>query len=137
LAALLLGGAGLAVGLWSSTDAPRETEQGREQGAVVAPDAENPAEAITTTQDAGVEDLNDAAAPPTIAAPAPARITVLVSPWGSVWINGKPRGAAPLKSAMLKPGRYNVSAGQGSASETRTVRLRAGERKTVRFDLAD
>ncbi|MBW2379483.1 MAG: protein kinase [Deltaproteobacteria bacterium] len=135
LAALLLGGAGLAVGLWPSTDTPHETEQRRVEGAVIAPDAENPAEAIATTHDAGVEDLNDVAVPPTIAPPSPARITVLISPWGNIWINGKPRGAAPLKNASLKPGRYKVSAGQGSPSETRTVRMRAGQRKTIRFDL--
>jgi len=60
---------------------------------------------------------------------------VLVYPWGSVWINGKPRGAAPLKNASLKPGRYKISAGQDHPSQTRTVRLQEGQRKIIRFDL--
>ncbi|MGB8331301.1 MAG: serine/threonine-protein kinase [Polyangiales bacterium] len=68
-------------------------------------------------------------------APTPARLTVLVSPWGSVWINGKPRGAAPLKNEGLKPGRYKISAGRDGPSQTRTVVLREGDRKTIRFDL--
>jgi len=66
---------------------------------------------------------------------APARLNVVVFPWGQVWINGKPRGSAPLKNLSLDAGRYKISAGQGAPSRTRTVRLRAGERKTVQFDL--
>jgi serine/threonine protein kinase len=67
----------------------------------------------------------------------PARLTVLVYPWGSVWVNGKARGSAPLKSESLKPGRYKISAGQDGPSQTRTVSLRQGERKTIRFDLTE
>ena len=72
-----------------------------------------------------------------IAPTPPARLTVLVHPWGSVWINGKPRGSAPLKNASLKPGRYKISAGQDHPSQTRTVRLREGQRKTIRFNLTE
>jgi hypothetical protein len=60
---------------------------------------------------------------------------VAVFPWGEVWINGKPRGTAPLKSQAMKPGVYKISAGQGSPSKTQTIRLRPGQRKTVVFDL--
>ena len=56
--------------------------------------------------------------PPT--ALAPASLTVVVYPWGDVWINGKPRGSAPLKSLSLKPGRYEISAGQGKPAVTQT-----------------
>ncbi len=65
----------------------------------------------------------------------PGRLTVIVFPWGNVWINGGPRGSAPLKNAVLKPGRYRVSAGQGKPTVTKTVRLRPGDRKQVNFDL--
>jgi serine/threonine protein kinase len=65
----------------------------------------------------------------------PAQLQVTVYPWGDVWINGKRRGAAPLERVLLKPGRYRVSAGQGSPSATKRVVLREGERKTVQFDL--
>jgi serine/threonine protein kinase len=71
------------------------------------------------------------------AAPAPARLTVVVIPWGDVWIDGKPQGASPLKNKSLKPGRYKIAAGQGSASKTQTIRLRPGQRRTVQFDLTD
>ena len=37
----------------------------------------------------------------------------------------------------LKPGRYRISAGQGEPAQTRTVRLRAGDRKTLNFDLTE
>ncbi len=75
--------------------------------------------------------------PPPAAEPEvkPARLTVVVFPWGEVWINGKRRGAAPLKSVALEPGRYRISAGQGRPSQTKTVQLREGQRRTVQFDL--
>ena len=68
-------------------------------------------------------------------APAPARLTVVVFPWGNVWINGKPEGSAPMNNKSMKPGRYRIGAGQGSPSKTQTIRLRPGQRKTVQFDL--
>jgi hypothetical protein len=71
-----------------------------------------------------------------VTAPRPARLTVFVFPWGNVWVNGKPMGQAPLEDEELKPGRYEIGAGQGSPTRTRTVRLRAGQRKTVSFELA-
>lgn len=65
----------------------------------------------------------------------PARLTVIVFPFGDVWINGKLQGAAPLKNRPLKPGTYELGAGQGSRTKTRTVRLRPGQREQVVFDL--
>jgi hypothetical protein len=65
----------------------------------------------------------------------PARLTVVVFPWGKVWVNGKPYGPALLMNEPLKAGRYKISAGQQSPFKTQTVRLRAGQRKTVEFDL--
>lgn len=67
----------------------------------------------------------------------PARLTVVVFPWGNVWINGNAWGAAPLKDESLKPGRYKISVGQGRPAKTQTVRLRSGQRKTIHFDLTD
>jgi len=71
--------------------------------------------------------------PPT--ALAPASLTVVVYPWGDVWINGKPRGSAPLKSLSLKPGRYEIGAGQGKPTVTQTIRLRPGQQKKLRLDV--
>jgi hypothetical protein len=64
-------------------------------------------------------------------------LTVVVFPWGDVWINGKRRGTAPLKDLSLKPGRYKISAGRGKPSKTQTVRLREAQRKTVQFELTE
>lgn len=69
------------------------------------------------------------------AALAPASLTVVVYPWGDVWINGKSRGSAPLKSLSLKPGRYEISAGQGKPAVTQTIRLRPGQEKKLRLDV--
>lgn len=66
---------------------------------------------------------------------APASLTIVVYPWGDVWINGKPRGRAPLKNLSLKPGRYRISAGQGDPTVSQTIRLRSGEKKKVKLDV--
>jgi serine/threonine protein kinase len=66
---------------------------------------------------------------------APATLTITVFPWGHIWINGKPWGRAPLKNESLPPGTYKISAGQGEPSEVKTVKLKAGRRATVSFDL--
>jgi serine/threonine protein kinase len=72
---------------------------------------------------------------PPPAALAPANLTVVVYPWGDVWIDGKARGPAPLKNLSLKPGRYQISAGQGAPTVTQTVRLRAGQQKRLKLDV--
>ena len=66
---------------------------------------------------------------------APATLTVVVYPWGDVWINGKRRGAAPLKNISLKPGRYRIGAGQGNPTVTQTIRLRSGETQKLKLDV--
>jgi hypothetical protein len=66
---------------------------------------------------------------------APATLTVVVYPWGDVWINGKRRGAAPLKNISLKPGRYRIGAGQGNPTVTQTIRLRSGETRKLKLDV--
>jgi hypothetical protein len=128
-----------AMMLWPVETAPTIVED---------PAAEAPAEdakptAETTPDPQSIEAASDAPSEtaaetePTPAVPSarPARLTVVVFPWGDVWINGKPRGSAPLKNLSLKPGRYKVSAGQGQPSKTQTIRLRETQRKTVHFDL--
>ncbi|MDH3199452.1 MAG: serine/threonine protein kinase [Myxococcales bacterium] len=66
---------------------------------------------------------------------APASLTVVVYPWGDVWINGKPRGTAPLKNLSLKPGRYRIGAGQGEPTVTQTIRLRPGQKKKLKLNV--
>jgi hypothetical protein len=97
---------------------------------VPAPDA--------TAEEAGTAETGGEtvkATRPARALPKPARVTVVVFPWGKVWINGKLQGAAPLKNHTLKPGNYRIGAGQATPTKTQTVRLGPGQRKTVTFDL--
>jgi hypothetical protein len=148
-AVLALGGATAGVfALWPdrTTDpterpllAPRPgTEDKTEDNAVrltAEPARDEPPEDVELNR----TEATDAEARPEPAptpAPAPrALLTVAVFPWGDVWINGKPRGTAPLKNYALKPGVHKISAGQGSPSKTQSVRLRSGQHKTVVFDL--
>lgn len=103
----------------------------------VEPPAPSPAAQPGDSVEAGTTPAPaEAAAPSPKATPTrPARLTVIVFPWGSVWINGKLQGPAPLKSAPLKPGRYKISVGQDAPFKSQTVRLRAGQRRTLDFDL--
>jgi hypothetical protein len=65
----------------------------------------------------------------------PGRLTISVFPWGNIWINGQPWGRSPLKGEALPPGTYKISVGQSGPAKSQVVRLRAGQRKSVHFDL--
>ena len=70
-------------------------------------------------------------------APKPARLTVIVFPWGNVWVDGKPWGRSPVKDKKLPPGRYRIEVGQNKTAKTEIIRLKPGQRKTLRFDLTE
>ncbi|MEM8608819.1 MAG: protein kinase [Myxococcota bacterium] len=104
------------------------------------PPVEPPSDGSSAT---GTDAPTERAASPEPKDPQPAavaksaRLSVVVFPWGEVWVNGKRRGAAPLEGLALPPGRYRVAAGQGKPSSTKVVRLREGQRRTVEFDLSE
>jgi hypothetical protein len=100
-----------------------------------AADASKNSDTADARPDTGGEESK--APRPEVVPRRPAQLTVVVFPWGQVWVNGKARGSAPLRNESLKPGRYTIGVGQGTQSETRTVRLRSGEKKTLRFDLTE
>jgi len=148
-AVLAMGGiAAGGVALWANQEAQPQDDPAQ----TTAPAAVE-AEKTTAAEPVVVDDITDAANTEDVAkavgetspkqkpvAPAvtptrPAKLTVVVFPWGDVWINGKPRGPAPLKNESLKPGRYKVSVGRGSPTQTQTIRLRSGDRKKLQFDL--
>jgi len=84
------------------------------------------------------EEADDQPTPKPRAPPAvqtPASLTIVVYPWGDVWINGKPQGASPLKKLSLKPGRYRIEAGQGEPTVAQTIRLRPGQEKKLKLDV--
>ena len=99
--------------------------------------ASSPGEPPAASTKAAPRDPRTSGAKVSAAAPAPGSLTVIAIPWGKVWIDGRPAGASPLKDHTLKPGRYQVSAGQEGPSKTQTVRLRPGQKKTLRFDLTE
>ena len=148
----------VVVGAWMARPDGAEvsTIEPDDAGSVVVPpvaapeDPEPPEPESGSGRDTGKAEssTNDEAAettsaPPSEAPPAtprvaePARLTVIVFPWGNVWINGKPRGAAPLKNEAMKPGRYKIAVGHDEPFESKVIRLRSGQRTTLDFDLTD
>jgi len=143
----VLGVAGVgAIGfaLWSPTDEVPQPEGSRSAQPSPEPEVSDPI----------VEEGDDIAAKPAqleleeptradstksepVRAREPARLSVVVFPWGTVWVNGKKLGSAPIRNKSMKPGRYQIGVGQGSPSKTATIRLRSGQHETVRFDLTE
>ena len=144
-ALLALGGATAGVfALWpdkkdAPPEEPNDVPNPRKENQAVgsSPEAERPthAQAVEPTQPEATGPKARPEAASTSAPPPKAYLTVAVFPWGEVWINGKSGGTAPLKDQSLKPGLYEISAGQGNPTRTQTVRLRPGQRKTLVFDL--
>lgn len=109
-----------------------------------APDPIEPVEARPPEQAVETNSTKPAAKPrpkpaqkKPAAATGPGRLTITVFPWGSIWIDGNPWGPAPLRNEVLPSGKYRIGVGQSGPTETRTIRLKPGQRKTVRFDLTD
>jgi eukaryotic-like serine/threonine-protein kinase len=65
-----------------------------------------------------------------------AELSVVVLPFGEVWVDGKHVGQSPLRSLKLAPGSHEVGVGEGRAREKRTVHLSAGEREELVFSAA-
>ncbi len=118
--------------------APVEATEPRDPARAAVDEPKNPPSAQPTDSLEADSTPKPAAADPApkdVAPARPARLTVIVFPWGNVWINGKRKGAAPLKNEPLKPGRYKIGVGQDAPFKSQTIRLRAGQRKTLDFDL--
>ena len=157
-AALLIGG----LGYWVvPRQAPREDQAGAADAPMVAdqpaspnvaePDQQAESESAARDTTLAEETLGDSEVPPAAAAPPtpsdpptlepatptrqPAKLSVIVYPWGRVWINGRPRGMGPLNDVALRPGRYKVSAGQEQPIKTEVIRLRPGEKRLLTLDL--
>jgi len=139
LAAVLVLGIAAGFGLWAN-----RVERAPAPAAERAPTTATPEPTPTPAADTVVEGESPAepaaavakAAEPVAQEPKPGRLSVTVFPWGDVWIDGKPRGKAPVLRVALPRGRHKVSAGQGTPSKTRVVRLKAGQRRSIQFDLS-
>lgn len=127
----------------SAFEAEPKTESQDEPAAAVKPESalapaapSEPKRAATGPTPAPMKtaERSKSATPATL---APATLTVIAIPWGDVWIDGKPVGSSPLKNLVIAPGRHEISAGRGSPTKSQIVRLKPGQRTTIRLDLTD
>lgn len=66
--------------------------------------------------------------PPSVAAPAAARLFVSASPWGQLWIDDQLVGNTPRANVALTPGEHRLRiVREGYEPFEQTVRVRAGE----------
>jgi class 3 adenylate cyclase len=63
-----------------------------------------------------------------------ARVTLAISPWGQVFVNGKMRGVSPpLQELELPPGKYRIEGkNTGSATHVVSVNAKPGERLRIK-----
>ncbi len=119
-----------------ATPQPQAVETVKAVEANAAPATEPTASPAAAASPTPVEDAPKAKAPKAAPAPVePAQLTVIVFPWGKVWLNGKLLGSAPIRNRTLRPGRYKVSVGQQAPTQSELVRLRPRQRKSLKFDL--
>ena len=64
------------------------------------------------------------------ASEAPATLSVIVIPFGDVWVDGRHVGTAPL-DVEVPAGRHVVAAGEGSPTKRTTVQVTPGQRRRV------
>ena len=73
-------------------------------------------------------------AEPTKPAMPPATLVFAITPWGEIFVNGKPRGITPpMKSLKLDPGKYKIEIRNTTfAPHTENYDLKARDEVTVR-----
>jgi serine/threonine protein kinase len=113
-------------------EAPEDDEPSEAGATDIAPTAKDP---IRAEESSVASERQAVAAPPAKPKVAPAKLTVVVIPWGEVWVNGERRGTSPVRNLSLRPGRYRVAAGQGKPMVSKVVRLRSGQSQTLELDV--
>ncbi|MEW5849548.1 MAG: PEGA domain-containing protein, partial [Myxococcota bacterium] len=68
----------------------------------------------------------------------PATLTIKVSPWAQVWVDGKSKGMTPLEPLQLKPGKHTVRLENKdlNVKRTETVTLKPGEEGELKIKLS-
>lgn len=64
----------------------------------------------------------------------PARLRIVVKPWGEVFVDGKRQGITPLKPLRLPPGTYKIRLKNEELGKdvTKTVKLASGEDRLIK-----
>ncbi|HEY0337993.1 MAG TPA: adenylate/guanylate cyclase domain-containing protein [Burkholderiales bacterium] len=97
--------------------------------------AKRAAVALVTDSKAAPAERTEKAAPVTQAAEGEAaKVTLAISPWGQVFVNGKMRGVSPpLQELELAPGKYRIEVkNTGSATHVVSVNAKPGERLRIK-----
>ncbi len=68
----------------------------------------------------------------------PGQLAVFVKPWGEVFVDGVQQGQTPLAPFKIGPGRHEIEVVQPKSGqrEKRSIEIRGGERKVLKFDLS-
>ena len=68
------------------------------------------------------------------APPADGLVTLAITPWGEVLVDGERRGVSPpLTTLRLRPGSYSIEVRNGDAPPLQArIEVKAGETKTLR-----
>lgn len=132
---------GLAVAMWlqrapaiaNDAGSVKPTQDGTGTGAASAEPARAPAveQAPKPPSDPVLRPVAEASAPPPSEV-EPARVEVIVVPWGRVFVNDAPAGTAPT-TLKLAPGTYNIRVEGPNGTDRRRVELSAGEHRRIRF----
>ncbi len=118
-------GAGADVGASADVGAGADTGAGAVADAVAGTDTDTDTDAVA-----------DPAPPVAARPPRKGWLTVVVQPWGNVWIDGKYFGRAPVR-ARLDKGRHVIAAGHELPRQKRVVRVQPGARKEIELTLAE
>lgn len=112
----------------------KSVQQSWEKTAQAQP-SEPPAKKVQTSVAASVDPANDAAddAEPSREATAPATLSLAITPWGEVSVDGKIAGVSPpLTQLKLKPGTHNIVVRNGTFEPYR-VKVSAAAGQSLRI----
>ena len=64
----------------------------------------------------------------------PATWTIVVLPFGDIWLDGQRLGSAPL-TRQVSPGMHTLAGGQGSPEKVQWVNAKAGKKQRIVISL--
>jgi len=69
----------------------------------------------------------------------PAKITLVVKPWGEVYVDGQLRGTTPMSPLLLSPGAHSIDVvhPESGRRAQRQLSLKSAEARTIKIDLSE